>query len=55
MRLVPTGRKWGDKRDPEKAKVKMAGASVVVHSQDFWEGPVEAHETGQYMRGFWFE
>lgn len=47
---IPTGRQWGDKREPKLERVTIAGVRHQCHSCDVWEGGDGEDQSQQYWR-----
>lgn len=45
-----TGRGWGDKRAARQGKAVIGAVRVEWEEFDHWDGPVEAVETGEFIR-----
>ena len=50
VQQTKTGRKFGDKVDPKTGVAKIGSATVHWEEFDHWNGPLEAGETGEYIR-----
>lgn len=50
LKATPTGRPWGDKRDPVEKAITVQGCRCVVSECDVWNGPLEPGQHGEYFR-----
>lgn len=61
IKAVPTGRQFGDKREPEQFSVVVQGVRMVGTVDDRWDGPLpdsdpdHATHKPQYWRMTWLE
>lgn len=55
LKMIATGRQWGDKRDPQTSHIKIGGVDCVVTECDSWEGSTTADGQGQYYRAAFLE
>ena len=59
IKAVPTGRKFGDKRETQVSTVTVAGVKITVRESDSWDGPVPDSDpdqrTPQYWRMTWLD
>lgn len=45
-----TGRKWGDKKPETTGTARVGSATVAWREFDHWSGPIEAGDTGEFIR-----
>lgn len=50
LKVVATGRGWGNKLDATEKRVTIGGVDCLVKEFDAWEGPLEAGKQGQFYR-----
>ena len=50
LKVIETGRRWGDKREDSVTSVSVAGVKCTVTEYDSWSGPIEVGQSGQYFR-----
>jgi hypothetical protein len=55
LKVIATGRQFGDKKDAIEQRVTVGGVKCVVKELDAWEGPEVAGASGQYFRHTWLE
>lgn len=55
LKVIATGRQWGDKVDARETRQTIAGVACMVCEFDAWDGPTDANQQGQYFRYTAFE
>lgn len=50
LKVVATGRQWGDKVDARETRQSIAGVACIVSEADAWDGPTEPGGKGQFFR-----
>jgi hypothetical protein len=53
IKATPTGRQFGDKREPTASTVTVAGVKLIVHEYDTWDGPVPDSDPDQSKPQYW--
>jgi hypothetical protein len=55
LKMIATGRDFGDKVEPKVTKLSVGGVACVVTEDDRWEGPTFPGGPRQYYRATWLE